>query len=289
MTSNSGINLFMRFAAAGVCLGLAATALFYDLPLRALLWDEEWWGWFAAGVGYSWKEWVTSPLVDQWIVYLIKGFGGALGVAGTLLLWQPRPQSAAVVAFFILLIQHFLKFKTHFWQTGQLLELGLQTAAPLLLLGWLYLADRAGATSPTKMARELHLFWLVVRLLIAATFIGHGLYAVGIYPVPASFILMTQAGLGVTEAFAREVLTLVGVLDFLAAIALLLPNRQSQLIALGWIIPWAILTSLARLWSYGGLVTVDTLLWQWLPEVVRRLPHVLIPLALWRALRASVL
>ena len=287
MTTNSGISLLLRLAAAGVCLGLAATALFYDLPLRALLWDEQWWGWFAAALGYDWKEWVTSPLVDQWIVYLIKGLGGVLGASGLLLLWQPRPKLAVGAASFILLIQHFLQWKTHFWQIGQLLELGLQTAAPALLLGWLFLSDEARKASANVVARNLHRFWFVVRLLIAATFIGHGLYAVGIYPVPAAFILMTQAGLGVTEAVARNLLVLVGILDFLAAIVLLLPGRKPQLIALGWIIPWAILTSLARLWSYGGLVTVDTLLWQWLPELVRRLPHVLIPLALWRALRAS--
>ncbi|MEO0731962.1 MAG: hypothetical protein AAFZ52_03935 [Bacteroidota bacterium] len=124
-----------------------------------------------------------------------------------------------------------------------------------------------------------------LRLLIALTFVGHGLYALGFHPVPAHFILMTQAGLGVGEETARNLLFVVGWLDILAALLLVIPSPKTQKLALYWIIPWAILTTLARLWSYGGLVPWETLLTQWLPEVIRRLPHVLVPLALWQMLQ----
>lgn len=287
MAKSFSTTVLFRLAAAGVCLGLAATALLYDLPLRVLFWDEKWWSWFASIVGYSWKEWVTSTAIDEWIVGLIKGMGAVLALCGILTLARKGPAMAAWVAFIILLIQHFLQYKSHFWQLGQLLELALQTAAPMVFLYWTKKWGQANTLSATDELKQRLQFWFMVRLLIAVTFIGHGLYAVGFHPVPANFIVMTQAGVGVAESVARDLLLMVGVLDFLAAALLLLPNRKSQLIALGWIIPWAILTSLARLWSYGGLVTLDTLFWQWLPEVVRRLPHVLVPLAFWRALRGA--
>jgi len=125
-----------------------------------------------------------------------------------------------------------------------------------------------------------------MRLSIAFTFIGHGFYAAGIHPVPANFVMMTQSGLGVGESAARSMLLTVGVLDFAAAGLLLLPWKRAWYIALSWIIPWAILTTLARLWSYGGLVDGHTLFTQWIPEVIIRLPHVLVPMALLLFLQA---
>ncbi len=270
-------------AAAGVAIGLAVTALRYDLPLRTLLWDEHWWGWFAKLLGYSWKDWVTSPQVDEVIMLLGRSIGWLLLLGGGLLLVVRKPVKAIWVVFFILLIQHFLLWKDHFWNLGHLLEFALQTGAPLIFLYWIRLQDRPLVAG----AHNYNRYWFIVRLLIASTFIGHGFYAAGVHPVPANFIFMTQSGLGVGEAVARQLLLVVGVLDFMAAILLMLPFRKAQIGAMLWIIPWAVLTTLARLWSYGGLVSFDTLLWQWLPEVVRRFPHVLVPVALWRALRAD--
>lgn len=281
----------LRMAAAGVAVGLAITALRFDLPLRSLFWDEGWWGWFASQAGFSWKQWVTNATVDQTITLLGRLLGLVLLVGGALMLGQRQLRYAAWSVFFILLLQHFLLWKEHFWHLGHLLELGLQTGAPLLFLGYSQFQGRAVLPSaggaPPATAITPYRFWWAVRLLIAVTFVGHGLYAAGIHPVPANFIFMTQSGLGVGETQARQFLLVVGLLDFVAAFLLLLPLRKAQLAALGWIIPWAILTTLARLWSYGGLVSATTLCWQWIPEAVRRLPHVLIPLALWRALRAA--
>ncbi|MEM6772818.1 MAG: hypothetical protein AAF597_19725 [Bacteroidota bacterium] len=276
----------LRLSTTGVCFGLGVIALVYDLPVRELLWDESWWSWFANGLGYSWTAWVTSAGVDHKISCFVKGVGVGLLVCGIAALLLKRPGKFLWVVFVFLLLQHLLEFKSHFWQLGQLLELCLQTSAPLLLYWWI-VQGRTSSANRAGAFRRQSFFWLTVRILIALTFVGHGLYAVGLYPVPANFILMTQAGVGLSEATARRLLLTVGILDFLAAALLLLPKRQSQLMALWWIIPWAILTSLARIWSYGSLVTTETLLWQWLPETVRRLPHVLIPLASWLRLRAT--
>jgi len=288
----------LRFAAAGVLIGMGLRGLLHDLPLRALFWDASWWTWFAHLLGFTWKEWVTSAAVDQGINLLDFVCGLILVVSGLLILllkWWTRFQDkigsfalkCLPVAFCILLIQYFLYFKESFWQAGNLMEHSLQLLAlPLwffvLITGSLGWSNLGAAPSP----KGWKTFLRVIRLAIGLTFIGHGFYAAGIHPVPANFVLMTQSGLGVGESAARSLLLLVGILDFVAAGLLLLPWRKAWLVALCWIIPWAILTTLARLWSYGGLVDGQALLTQWIPEVIIRLPHVLVPLALLLFIRS---
>lgn len=277
---------FIRLAALMACLGFGLRALFSDLPIRALVWDEQWWGWCAHLAGMSWKEWVTSATVDAGIetTKLIVGIIMIL-IAGLITLVKRESKvirAGLWIAFVFLLIQHFLNWKEHFWQLGQLLELILLTTTPLL---YLKLGDEKGESqeisTPLKTG-EVRL----IACLVALTFIGHGFYASGVHPVPASFVMMTQASLGVGEETARQLLFGVGILDFIAAILLLIPRKKAVLIGLCWIIPWAILTTLARWWSYQGIVEWETLLTQWVPEVIIRLPHVLVPLALWNWVRS---
>ncbi|WP_020567890.1 hypothetical protein [Neolewinella persica] len=336
------VKYILRFATVTACLGLGLRALFSDLPIRALVWDEQWWGWCASLVGMSWKEWVTSASVDAGIETVKLIIGIVMIVIAGLVITVERDtkviKTALWIAFVILLIQNFLNWKEHFWQIGQLLELSLLTATPLLymkygggrgltrfeqtkedsylpygtLRSWLSRLRRpaevqGGRTSenaarfspmpPQHSGPEIGIGHStidsfgsveavrVTTCLVALTFIGHGFYAAGVHPVPASFVMMTQASLGVGEGVARNLLFSAGLLDFMAAALLLIPRNKAMLIALCWIIPWAILTTLARWWSYQGIVEWNTLLTQWLPEVIIRLPHVLVPLVLWRWVR----
>jgi hypothetical protein len=282
------VKKILRLATVTACLGFGLRALFSDLPIRALVWDEQWWGWCASLAGLSWKEWVTSASVDAGIETTKLTIGITMLLITGLVAMVKRDskviKSALWIAFCILLIQHFLSWKEHFWQLGQLLELSLLSATPLLYLKFGGEAD----LPPTPDASNRLGAVRGVAILVALTFIGHGFYAAGVHPVPASFVMMTQASLGVGEGLARKLLFGVGILDFMAAALLLIPRRKAVLIALCWIIPWAILTTLARWWSYQGIVEWNTLLTQWLPEVIIRLPHVLVPLALWRWVRPSV-
>lgn len=281
------IKLLFRIAAAAVCLGMGFMGLVYDLPLRTLLWDPSMWSWFAELLGYNWTEWVTDAVVDQRIGSAVRLIAAFLSIGGLMILFLRPVRWLAWAMSLLLLFLQLLIWKGHFYRVGQLLELCLQTGAPLVYYYWTVprFSPERSPHDKVSVGGKNSKFWWAVRLLIALTFTGHGLYAIGYYPVPAHFVLMTQSGLGVGEEAAREVLVAVGVLDFLAAGALLLPYRPAIRVALLWIIPWAILTTLARLWSYGGLVETETLLWQWGPEMVRRLPHVLIPVALWASLR----
>jgi len=170
---------------------------------------------------------VTSPAVDQGIentndilgfFLLTAGLAAAVfGLSNRLQRWLLGG------AFAILLSINLLVWKEHFWQVGQLLELSVLTASPLVYLYY-------GAAGAQQRASAYRL----IRWLIALTFIGHGLYAVGFHAVPANFVLMVQAGLGVGEGVARDLLLMVGFLDFIAAALLLLPFREARRAALLW-------------------------------------------------------
>ena len=275
-------HFFLRCAAVAALLGAGWLALTSGLSLRELVWDEAAFGLVPSAFGFSWSEWVTSAAVDRGITLTEKAVGVVFILFAGLLALRRKAffglTTLVAASAALLFLRAFLFWKGHFYQVGALLETCIQTLAPLLyVLFWVGL-NRLGTEN--KQRPSGNVFWFLIRFAVALTFVGHGLYAIGFHPVPAHFVFMTQAGLGVGEGVARQLLFGVGVLDFLAAALLLLPWRRAWFAGLVWIVPWAVLTTFARVWSYGGFVGFDTLLTQWLPQMVVRFPHVLLPLAL---------
>lgn len=296
-STSSTIPILLLLSAVAVLTGRGLQGLLHDLPLRALLWDEGSFAGVAKLLGYEWSAWVTSAEVNEKIALFIKLIGGYLLVGGLLLCWPKwritRLNRLNMVwlggVLFALLL---LSTKENFWRFGYFIEYALQVGSPFLLLAVL-----RGRTAVSLLP--------AMRVLTALTFIGHGLFAMGYYPVPFHFLLMTMEGLGgiylnftgamLSETEARSFLYFVGWLDFLAAATLLIPwhklgfsnsiNKLLLSIALGWIIPWALLTTMARWWSNAGFSSFSNLLFYWGPEVLIRLPHVLIPLLIWRLIR----
>ena len=117
-----------------------------------------------------------------------------------------------------------------------------------------------------------------VKALIATTFVAHGLYALGFYPVPGNFVDMTIFTLGVSETVARQLLFAAGVLDILAAVALFWPPTQS--VACWYMIAWGLATALARVLAAFSPEAIGASLHQTLYLTIYRLPHGLLPLAL---------
>jgi hypothetical protein len=155
-------------------------------------------------------------------------------------------------------------------QLGQLLEHGLQVGLPFLFV-------RTAITETLGDKEEG--IW---RLLIAVTFLGHGLYAVGYYETPGSFISMTMAGFGCSEPVAKSILSTAGVLDFVVAGGVIVGRYfpQTDRILLAYAALWGGLTAVARVWS---LVHAD-FFWEGLPqwwfETAVRIVHSIGPLAL---------
>jgi hypothetical protein len=222
---------------------------------------------------------VGNPLYDERIQLFSRGMGwfyllSTVAVVG--MDWFPRLcrgilNTAGVALFFLAMIM----WKEHSWQIGQLLELSLQWATPLLL------------AAGSKVSFDQVWLRYATRVAIAATFIGHGLYALGYYPIPGSFLEMTIRSLRIGEDSARQFLYYIGIADVVAALGVLWPIRFKNLI-FGYLIVWGILTSLARVWSYFSVDFFDNWLQLWLHELLLRFPHFLVPWFLYRVSIHSV-
>jgi hypothetical protein len=261
----------VQLAVFATLLGRGLLYLIWDAPLRALLWDESVMSSIVAKMGYTWSDWVTSLYVEESIQLAVQILGVLFLILAltTLLVHQSKRLAllSLLLAASLSLIHVLLNTKSHFYQLGYLIEMSLQWMSPILLLLLLF---------QPFTSKVDYLF----RLMIAFTFIGHGLYAVGYYPVPGNFQDMMMNGFGIDRKLALNLLQLAGILDFCAAILLLMPYQKWANWGLYYIIFWGVLTTFARLWSYMDLVSAEGLVLLWLPEVFLRGVHFLIPLAL---------
>lgn len=269
--------LLLQFLVLMLFWGRAWQGLFWDLPLRTLFWDQ-WWleGIVTAITQDTWQHYVTNESMPT--DKLIDGFGVGLGcfwaIAGASLFFlRNRPRWGKWILglgsgtlFFIA----FLYFKNCYWQVGQFLEYSTQCMAPLVLSYVWY--------ESKNTAR----FRTIIKIIIAITFCSHGLYALGYYPSPDTWITWCKNVFGFEEdEKVRYFLLGIGILDFVASIALFFPYQRVYKLALLYCIVWGFLTAMARFVGnfYGDMVFVS--LHQHLYEVAYRLVHGGLPLLLW--------
>ena len=131
---------------------------------------------------------------------------------------------------------------------------------------------------------DLKKLLLTLKVLIALTFVSHGMYAVAIfYPLPGNFVSMTLNILPVTEDIAKQFLFTAGILDFIVAVLIFIPKTAKP--ALIYAAIWGFLTALARIVSglkYG--VNIDIVM-QYLHTTIYRIPHGLVPLIAFLVLK----
>lgn len=264
----------LQTAAFGLLLGRAWQHIFWDAPYREFLWDESWMKDIVANVfGLSWSEFVGNPVYDERIRLFSQGVGvfylfaavAALGINKFPRIARPILNLSGIA----LLILALMVWKEHSWQIGQLLEYSLQWSTPLLL------------AASSKPSIPEHWVRYAARAAISATFIGHGLYALGYYAIPGNFLEMTMRSLYIGEDSARQFLFVIGVLDMLAAIGVLWPKYLKDPIFI-YLIAWGLLTSLARVWSYFSFDFFENWLQMWVHELLMRFPHFLVPWFLWK-------
>lgn len=258
--------LILRVACFFLFMARAWQHLFWDAPFRSILWNEGMLkGFVESYLGMSWTEYTTSPLVDHLIQSSIKAFGFFyLFIA----VFSLKVKTVKYVYFLYfstlsLFFLAFLSFVEKFFYVGMLIEYSLQFGAPMLL----------ALVLTKKMSPNLIFLF---KILIAGTFLGHGLFALGYYPTPGHFIDMIITVLGTRESEAIILLRIAGGLDILTVICLFIP--RFSIYALGFASFWGIVTAWARALSH---IQVDTFLidsHQWLFEVFCRFPHGLIPL-----------
>lgn len=232
----------------------------WDSPIRGLLWNEEF---FAPVVqrclGLSWQDYAANS--DQAIT-------GSLEICGIILMvsaivpWLPiRKTFCALLilpAILILSIDTFARFVESGFQFGMLIEHALQVG-----IAFAWLTAHHYRTKPIP--------WIIwAKVLVALTFVGHGLYAVGLHPVPWSFQSMTRDLLGLSEPGALLFLRIVGCLDFVVAVAMFIRPIEKPVLA--YIIFWGAVTALARIAS--NPTAIDP----WFAENLVRTVHWGIPL-----------
>lgn len=262
----------LQVATAAVFFGRAYQHLFWDAPFRTLLWDENLMSGIVTGVfGMDWESYINSMAVDDGVNWTIKAFGVLYLICGMVALSLtkiPRIfQKILLIGAVGLILLSLLLWKEKFYSVGQFFEYSLQFGAPLFL----YTLMRRG-----EVAKR---WWFWLRMAMAATFVCHGLYAIGYYPQPGHFMDMTVEILGVSNETASLLLKIMGVLDFLVAAMLFVPRLQQP--ALAYMVFWGFVTALARIWTNFDFGEVGTHLHQTVYEMVYRWPHFLVPLGAW--------
>jgi hypothetical protein len=269
----------LRASVALVLLGRAWQHLRYNTPLTALVWSPELFSGIAeGGFGMRWHEWATSSSVVTGIK-VVERLQGALYLAGAVAALLPLPvgrcRLAQVALLWVsslgLLLLAGLNYLDNKRHLAQPLELAIQVSLPAILAAVVQARGRLTAA---------HQRWL--RLAIAATFAGHGLYAVGYYEVPGQFVTLVMRSLHVSQSVALDLLKVAGCLDFVVAAGALAAPWVGRLGGgmLLYAAAWGTLTALARVWAFFRWDLAFERLAQWLHESALRLPHGLVPLLL---------
>ncbi len=168
-----------------------------------------------------------------------------------------------ICSFFFILVGVLSSFFKSKLSLNEPFEYALRLAVPLLFLKLFNVHQLTN--------RQVK----IIKLLIAVTFISHGLYALNLFPTPSNFMLMTSNILSLNSKNSILFLTIIGVLDVLVSLLLFIKKTEKQ--ALYYIIIWGFLTTLARLVGNFGNLPFNDFVILWIPEFLTRCCHFLIP------------
>jgi hypothetical protein len=259
----------LKLSGIALFVGWGLLHIFWDVPYRSVLWSESYLRWFISGVlGVDWTFYVTSPMVDSIFQTLIRSIGAFYFFCAILIALAPRLHSSLRTPILLgalsLLGLGFLFFKESAYQLPVYMEFSAQIVLPIVIYLLCF----------THVSR--HQILKVMQMGVALTFVGHGIFALGISPVPGNFIDMIISVLGTTEEQARLVLKFAGTMDLLLAAVIFVPRLQAP--ALAYATMWGLLTTTARPLSYFGAGGIDDWMY-WLAQALYRVPHLGLPLA----------
>lgn len=181
-----------------------------------------------------------------------------------------------LIAVALILIESFILFKKSGFLPEQLLEHALKIMLPLM---GVFVLNRGELTTKTLV---------VLKILIACTFLGHGIYALGVHYIPRNFISMSTTILRLDKTNAQNFLFLVGALDILAAIGIFFKGI-SQKSAFIYMILWGLITAFARI-VYGSMVSTESMEFlYYFSNAIYRIPNGLIPLFLFNAISKGLI
>lgn len=270
------IQNIIAVALAGVCVGRAYQCIFWDIPIRSLIWNED----VFAGIikvlfNLEWSEYLDIAETSGVIGSLVSGIGWSLLLALCLVFFPKKIRLFSIswitlISLFIAFLYHLEKFNT----AGQFFEYSLQFMTPILF----YLLWRDGVNRR----------WLILaKVCIALTFTSHGLYAIGFYPVPGNFVAMTINILHVSNDTAILLLQIAGIIDVLVSIGIFFSGKIFNW-SIWYCIIWGALTALARIAANIDIDWFFSSLHQWAYQTVYRIPHFLVPFTVWWSYKNTI-
>ena len=180
------------------------------------------------------------------------------------------------LSFYLIAVALTILFKKSGFVPEQLIEHTLKIMLPLI---GVFVLSKGELTTKTL---------IVLKILIACTFLGHGIYALGVHYIPKNFISMTSTILRIDKTNAENFLFLVGILDILAVIGIFFKGITQKL-ALIYMILWGLITAFARI-VYGSMVSADSMEFlYYFSNTIYRIPNGLIPLFLYNAISKGLI
>lgn len=266
------IQLILMISTFLILLGRGLQLLIWDAPFRAVLWDEDLMKPLVEGVfNTSWQSYATDLSIDKKIDNSVKISGVILlfGAILTPIRYFKRQKWMDWVIFLCFILMLFivsLEFKDIGYRTPQFLEGSIQVFTPLLFI----------AQQRNRLNKGLLIN--AIKLIISLTFVGHGLYAMNIYPTPGHFVDMVIVLLGIDETSARIFLQIIGWCDIILALGIWFKATEKPTLWYAFI--WGILTAFARYISVLKLTHFDSNSFEILHKTIYRIPHGLLALSL---------
>lgn len=261
---------WLRFAAFFLFIGRAWQHILYNGPYSTIYYSNSMLGgFFRYFTGETEFEYLSNPnlavIYDKLNLFLGVLFIGA--AVGVLFVNKRKSFFKLIVKIggYLLLLVAFGYFVEKKFAWGQFFEYSSQIAIPWLLL----------MAVKFKMKKR---FLSVAKLSLAITFICHGLYAIGYYPIPGSFMNMMINVFGMSNEQAILWLKVAGYADFIFAIGIFIPKVGKYFLYYGFL--WGFATALARIVANVDGDFLNESLNQYTFEFLVRMPHFILPLIL---------
>jgi len=269
--SRKHLFLILKLACFFLFIGRGWQHFFWNAPYRVILWDESLLSPFIELLTpFTWQEYVSSDSVHNFTQSCIKFIGVLYFLMSFITIfikpWHKKLFKLYAISSFHMFVLACLVTLDKGSYFGLFFEHAIQIFIPVVFAG-LYLQ---------KIRFDQTLIF--AKVFIALTFIGHGLFAVGFYPVPGNFVEMVISTFGLSEPEAYTFLRVAGCIDFIAAIFIFIP--KIEVLALGFMTFWGMTTAFARTVSHIDFDLFAMSANQWVFETIYRLPHGLLPLFL---------
>jgi len=270
------IVLIIRLSTFFVFFGRGLEHLFFDAPFRVILWDPDiMYSFITNYTSYTWTEYGSSPIVSKAINILTKT-SGIFYIFCSLLALFLKPKhlnlgKVLILGSAFLVILSALFYKEKFYKFGQLVEYSCQMFSPLFLYLVLF----------TNIKKEKLNYLL--KIAVALTFFGHGLYALDVYIRPGYWTDMAMSslrfmGLYFSEFTVNRIIFYAGLLDMAIVFGIFLPRRFAYPFLI-WAAIWGLITALSRTIGYTNIDPTWSTFSQYLPQTIYRLAHFFIPIA----------